>query len=107
MRNLKRITLYIMSIVDIFSLIAAFIVSYIIKFRLVEKNSEGLVSFSSYMTLLVCSILAYLLVNIIFLYNDNFIERSSAKELLATLKMVVYVTIMIILFMFIKGEWIC
>lgn len=37
MRNLKRITLYIMSIVDIFSLIAAFIVSYIIKFRLVEK----------------------------------------------------------------------
>ena len=100
MRNLKRITLYIMSIVDIFSLIAAFIVSYIIKFRLVEKNSEGLVSSSSYMTLLVCSILAYLLVNIIFLYNDNFIERSSAKELLATLKMVVYVTIMIILFMF-------
>ena len=77
MRNLKRITLYIMSIVDIFSLIAAFIVSYIIKFRLVEKNSEGLVSSSSYMTLLVCSILAYLLVNIIFLYNDNFIERNN------------------------------
>lgn len=99
MNNLKRITLYIMNIADIFSLVLAFAVSYVIKFKIISNgNSQS--AMEIYSMLLMCILVAYLIINIFFLYNDDFMGRSLRKELLASLKMVLYVTVLVVLFLF-------
>lgn len=98
--DLRRVTLYIMNITDVLSLIAAFIISYIIKFKLLPNEAADQPVTAIYIVLLLSVIVSYLIVNILFLYNDNYMERNSRKEMLASLKMVVYVTVFVIIFLF-------
>lgn len=101
MNDLKRVTLYIMNITDVVSLIVAFVISYIIRFRLLANGNLG-ESVDTYMILLFSIIVSYFIVNILFLYNDNYMERNSRKELVASLKMVIYVTVLVIMFLFLS-----
>ena len=76
MSDLRRVTLYIMNITDVLSLIAAFIISYIIKFKLLPNEAADQPVTAIYIVLLLSVIVSYLIVNILFLYNDNYKKRN-------------------------------
>lgn len=99
MNSIKRTALYIMNLIDLFSLSLAFLAAYVIKF--VWFENDGLHdNIQAYSLLAAITLLAYLIVSILFLYNDDFISREKKSEVFASFKMIVYVAIIVISFLF-------
>ena len=97
MSNLKRYTLYIMNMIDILSLLAAFGISI-----LVRSNIRPYHIFSdTHQRLLMVFVIAYVITNVLSLYNDEqFLKRNAVHELYASFKMVLYVGVLSIIYMY-------
>ncbi|MGN0361337.1 MAG: sugar transferase [Bilifractor sp.] len=101
MSNRKRVSLYIMNIVDIVSLLIAFAISFEIRRILPSRPfvTRDFIFYGytlqrfPYMPLLFVTIIAYFLVNFLFLYSEEYLSRNVSRELLATLKMIVMVVV--------------
>lgn len=109
MSNRKRVSLYIMNMVDIVSLLIAFVISYEIRkilpmWRLLTRESiiagYRFQQFP-YMPLLFATIISYILVNFLFLYSEEYLSRNVSSELLATLRMIVMVIVVDVVILFI------
>ena len=109
MSNRKRVSLYIMNMVDIVSLLIAFLISYEIRRVLPMRR---LITWEDvipgyrfqqfpYMPLLFVTIISYILVNFLFLYSEEYLSRNVSAELLATLKMIVMVIVVDVLILYI------
>ena len=97
MSNLKRYTLYIMNIVDILSLIIAFGLS--IPVRMAIHAYYPLADVHQKLFLVV--VVAYVITNVTSLYNDDtFLRRGTIQEFAASFKMVTYVGVISILYMY-------
>lgn len=99
MNSNKRTTLYIMNLIDLFSIAMAFIVAYVIKFEAFNNNHLN-ENMQEYTILAIIVLLAYILVSVLFLYNDDFISRNVRFEVFASFKMIMYVAIIVIAFLF-------
>lgn len=99
MNSNKRTTLYIMNLTDLFSIALAFIAAYVIKFVAFENDTIH-DNMQEYTLLAIIVLLAYMLVSVLFLYNDDFISRNFRLEVLASIKMILYVAIIVIAFLF-------
>ena len=109
MSNRKRVSLYIMNMVDIVSLLIAFVISYEIRkilpmWRLLTRESiiagYRFQQFP-YMPLLFATIISYILVIFLFLYSEEYLSRNVSSELLATLRMIVMVIVVDVVILFI------
>lgn len=109
MSNRKRVSLYIMNMVDIVSLLIAFVISYEIRkilpmWRVFTRESiiagYRFQQFP-YMPLLFATIISYILVNFLFLYSEEYLSRNVSSELLATLRMIVMVIVVDVVILFI------
>lgn len=99
MNSNKRTTLYIMNLTDMFSIALAFMAAYIIKFIAFE-NDRAHDNMQDYMFLAIIVFFSYMLVSVLFLYNDDFLSRTTRLEVFAAFKMVVYVAVFIIAILF-------
>ena len=98
MSNLKRYTLYIMNMIDIVSLILSYFIARQIRFGTIGFTQQMATVYS---TLLLVAIIGYVVSNIVYLYNDDqYLKRGAAKEFVASFKMVAYVVIVMVLYMF-------
>lgn len=98
MSNLKRYTLYIINMIDIVSLILSYFIARTIRFGSAPLSSAMQ---TVYTTLLLVAIIGYVISNILYLYNDDqYLKRSAAREFVASFKMVAYVVIVMVLYMF-------
>lgn len=99
MSNLKRYTLYLVNFVDIISCILSFILAQKIRFSFVNtwKPMMGEV----YQRLMLVAIIAYIITNIMSIYNDEqYLKRSTTREFIASAKMIIYVVVLMQTYMF-------
>lgn len=98
-----------MNMVDIVSLLIAFVISYEIRkilpmWRVFTRESiiagYRFQQFP-YMPLLFATIISYILVNFLFLYSEEYLSRNVSSELLATLRMIVMVIVVDVVILFI------
>ena len=103
MGNLKRVSLYIMYVTDLAALLLAFFVAFPIRKLLPLQEGFRLPELSSYTPLLYGTIVAYVIVAFVVLYNDKFYNRSTLQEILASARMVAIVMALnILIFYFTK-----
>ena len=91
MSNLKRVSLYIMYITDLAALLLAFFIAYPIRSLLPVQEIYVIPELSIYTPLLLGTVIAYIIVAFILLYNENFIGRSAGEEVLASIRMIAIV----------------
>ena len=99
--NLKRYTLYIVNLADIISMFLSYAIALFIRTNVrtfIFIRREGY----DYWRFLLVAIIGYIIFNILSLYNDDdFLKRSSSQELGASFKMVSYVVVIIIMYLYI------
>lgn len=103
MNNLKRYTLYFLNLVDIISCLLAFAPAYYVSFYLFpgRETAWEIIQVANYRVFPLIVLVAYVLVNIFSLYGDEtFLKRSLAAELLASLKLSVYILAIVVLYFF-------
>lgn len=99
--NLKRYTLYIVNLTDILSMIIAYGITYLIRSN-IKKYAFILWHENDYSRFLLAVILGYVVFNILSLYNDDkFLKRTSREEFVASVKMVFYVMVTVILYLYV------
>jgi len=99
--NLKRYTLYIVNLADILSMFVSYAIALVIRSNLPARGFYRWEGYDYWRFLLV-AIMGYIIFNILSLYNDdNFLKRSSSEELGASFKMVFYVVVIIIMYLYI------
>ena len=98
--NLKRYTLYIVNLTDILSMIIAYGITYLIRSNI---PSHVFIPWSAndYSRFLMILVIGYVVFNILSLYNDDkFLKRTAREEFGASVKMVFYVMVTVILFFY-------
>ena len=98
MNSSKKTALYFMYIVDVMSIVITFIISYILKFYIIEKNVH--IQRSVYVVLFLLIMLIYVLINAVVIKNIDFIQRTVLEELRAALQMDVYVFVIAMICLF-------
>lgn len=112
MSNLKRYTLYIINIIDIISIllsygIAVFVRRYLFSgITVFVRHTFNIIirpfHFTSiYNQLLLMIIVAYFLINVLILYNDDqYLKRNNREEFVKVVKMAIYVLIVVAVFLY-------
>ena len=99
--NLKRYTLYIVNLADILSMFVSYAIALLIRSNLPARGFYRWAGYDYWRFLLV-AIMGYIIFNILSLYNDdNFLKRSASEELGASFKMVFYVVMIIVMYLYI------
>lgn len=103
MSNLKRYTLYILNMIDIASFLLAYFPAYLLAFSSLFRGHSvyGTIQISLYIQFLLFVIVSYVLVNILFLYNDDrYLYRNFYEEFAECIKLTVYIILLILLFFY-------
>lgn len=104
MSNLKRYTLYILNLIDVFSIVLAHFFAYLMR----TKILVSFISFherTDYTKNLLFALVSYIIYNIAVQYNENhFLERNRWEELHSTLKMTLYVTGLPLLYLYVTKQ---
>lgn len=104
MSNLKRYTLYILNLIDVFSIVLAHFFAYLMR----TKILVSFISFherTDYTKNLLFALVAYIIYNVAVQYNENhFLERNRWEELHSTLKMTLYVAGLPLLYLFVTKQ---
>lgn len=104
MSNLKRYTLYIINMIDIISIVISYWISYYFRFYLM-RGSLSVTRSGDYLELFIVIIIAYVICNIVFLYNDEtFLSRGNGEEFAVTLKTVVYMVGIVVVYLYIVKQ---
>ena len=104
MSNLKRYTLYIINMIDIISIVISYWISYYFRFYLM-RGSLSVTRSGDYIELFIVIIIAYVICNIVFLYNDEtFLSRGNGEEFAITLKTVVYMVGIVVVYLYIVKQ---
>ena len=80
--------MYFMYIVDVVTLIISFCMAYLVKFNWIE--GENNIHRSDYIILFLLISIMYILINLIFMKNIDFINRNITKEVIETVKTIGY-----------------
>ena len=94
MSDLHRHTLYIMNVTDLVSCILSFFLAYWIRFGLMTYDPS--VSLPGYRDFIFIVAAAYVLVNLLSLYREDFLERSAMAELAAVIRMTFYLLLIVL-----------
>ena len=82
MNSSKKTAMYFMYIVDVVTLIISFCMAYLVKFNWIE--GENNIHRSDYIILFLLISIMYILINLIFMKNIDFINRNITKEVIET-----------------------
>ena len=99
MNNLNRYSLYIQNIADILALSLAFALARFIKFSIPFFHGHSF-SAEAYWRLYTATLVAYVIINIFVLAREDFLHRDKTKELLASIKLVGYILVFLVLYSF-------
>ena len=105
MSNLKRYTLYILNLVDMVSILLAYFPAYYIAFSSILRDAAvyDTISIPVYVEFLLTVIVAYMITNIFFIYNDDdFLGRSAEKEFFVCVKLTLYVIALVLLLFYMQ-----
>ena len=103
MSNLKRYTLYILNIFDLLAILLSYYPAYFLAFSSLfrEKDIFGTINFSRYVQFLLIVIVAYAVISIMAMYNDDqFLNRKASEELMVCAKLTGSVMILVLLFFY-------
>lgn len=103
MNELKRYTLYIQNICDILSILLSFGLSFVLAFYILPGRTSAYASIDPemYQQFLLVLVLGYIALNVLVLYNDDaFLKRSMVSEMIEVLKIVGYMFVFMIIYMF-------
>lgn len=98
MSNSKKTAMYFMYIVDVISIVITFIISYILKFFIIEKDVH--LQRSGYVVLFLLIMLIYVLINAVVAKNIDFIQRTVIEESKAALQMDIYIFVIAMICLF-------
>lgn len=99
MSNLKRYTLYILNIIDAVSIFLGFLLSFLIRFKVLDAGVHPRMLQGEYAVFLITAFLSYILYNLFFLYSEkSFLNRSTAEEAFQTAKMTAAVFILVLIY---------
>lgn len=98
MNSSKKTAMYFMYIVDVVTLIISFCMAYLVKFNWIE--GENNIHRSDYIILFLLISIMYILINLIFMKNIDFINRNITKEVIETVKTIVYIAVLVMVVLF-------
>ena len=90
MNNLRRYTLYIENITDVAALVISFAISYFLRFYVFDSETY---SPQAYLQLLLVTVVAYMILDIVYLGRYDFMNRNASRELRETFVTVSFVTL--------------
>ena len=97
MNNLRRYTLYIENFTDIVTLVISFAISYLLRFYVFPSENF---SPQAYLQLLLVTLVAYIILDIVYLGRSDFMSRSSVREIRETFYTVSFVAIALMVYVF-------
>lgn len=98
MNNSKKTAMYFMYIMDVISLIISFCIAYFVKFNWIEKENN--IIRSDYMILFLLIFIIYILINSTIIKNIEFINRDITREIIETVKMIIYISVLAMVCLF-------
>ena len=97
MNNLRRYTLYIENITDVAALVISFAISYFLRFYVFDSETY---SPQAYLQLLLVTVVAYMILDIVYLGRYDFMNRNASRELRETFVTVSFVTLGLMVYVF-------
>ena len=99
MDDLRRYNHYIQSLIDVASLVIALILVRVVSFNITQFTGAYYPE-EPYQRLFLMVVVAYILVNILTMFNEDFTYVNNRTEMHAAFSMVLHVNVIVIIYMF-------